>query len=304
MFSDTTRGTEHDMADARKGAPVAIAAAVLIGGAMAWAGSQGGVALRGVPVFALCVGIAYLVQWLVFVPSYLMHTEHFFDITGSLTYISVMLFAVFASGEATPRSLLLASLVLVWAVRLGSFLFRRVRRAGKDERFDRIKNSLPEFLMTWTLQGLWVSLTLAAALGAVTSANGSGALDGFGLAGLAVWLLGFGIEAAADAQKNRFRRDPANKRAFIRSGLWALSRHPNYFGEIVLWVGIAVIALPALGGWQYATLISPLFVYLLLTRVSGIPLLEKKAEERWGGQDEYEEYKRTTPVLVPRLRSR
>ncbi len=304
MFSGATRGSGHDMADARKGAPVAIAAAVLIGGAMAWAGSQGGAALRGVPVFALCVGIAYLVQWLVFVPSYLMRTEHFFDITGSLTYISVMLFAVFASGKATPRSLVLTALVLVWAVRLGSFLFRRVRRAGKDERFDHIKNSLPEFLMTWTLQGLWVSLTLAAALGAVTSDEASGALDGFALAGLAVWLVGFAFEATADAQKNRFRRDPANKGTFIRSGLWALSRHPNYFGEIVLWVGIAVIAFPALGGWQYATLISPLFVYLLLTRVSGIPLLEKKAEERWSGQAEYEEYKRTTPVLVPKLRAR
>lgn len=249
-------------------------------------------------MFALAVAIAYLAQWVVFVPSFLLHTEHFFDITGSLTYISVMLFAVFAAGSPGPRSFLLAALVLVWAARLGSFLLRRVKRAGKDVRFDEIKLSFTRFLMTWTLQGLWVSLTLAAALAAVTSGNERG-LDVWAWVGLIVWVVGFGIEAAADLQKSRFRADPANKGEFIRSGLWALSRHPNYFGEIVLWTGVAIIAFPALGGWQYATLISPVFVYLLLTRVSGIPLLEKKAEERWGGREDYEQYKRTTPVLVP-----
>jgi len=291
------------MSDARKGSLAAIAVAVLVGVGVAWAGSQDGAVIGGVPVFAAAIGIAYLAQWIVFIPSYLLHTEHFFDITGSLTYISVMLFSVLAGGSAGPRSILLAVLVLVWAGRLGSFLLRRVRRTGKDVRFDEIKNSFSQFLMTWTLQGLWVSLTLAAALAAVTSGGGSGELDVFAWVGLAIWAVGFGIEAMADLQKNRFRADPGNKGEFIRSGLWALSRHPNYFGEIVLWVGIAIIALPALSGWQYATLISPVFVYLLLTRVSGIPLLEKKAEERWGGREDYEAYKSATPVLVPRPRN-
>lgn len=285
------------MADKRGTAVVGTVAAVAIGAATAWAGSRGGATLGGMPVFATAVGIAFLVQWLVFVPSFLMHTERYFDITGAVTYVSVMAFAVFASGDVGVRSLLLLALVIVWAGRLGSFLFRRVRRAGKDVRFDAIKQSLPDFLMTWTLQGLWVSLTLAAALGAVT--GGAGGLDAFAIAGLCVWLIGFGLEATADRQKGRFRADPANKGRFIRSGLWALSRHPNYFGEIVLWTGVAIIAFPILGGWRYATLISPVFVYLLLTRVSGVPLLEKNAEERWGGQDDYEEYKRKTPVLVP-----
>lgn len=287
------------MADKRGTAVVGTVAAVAIGAAIAWAGSQGGATIGGAPVFAIAVGIAFLVQWLVFVPSFLMHTERYFDITGAVTYVSVMAFAVFASGAVGARSLLLLALVIVWAGRLGSFLFRRVRRAGKDVRFDAIKQSLPDFLMTWTLQGLWVSLTLAAALGAVT--GGAGRLDAFAIVGLCVWLIGFGFEATADRQKGQFRADPANKGRFIRSGLWALSRHPNYFGEIVLWTGIAIIAFPILGGWRYATLISPVFVYLLLTRVSGVPLLEKSAEERWGGQDDYEEYKRTTPVLVPWL---
>jgi steroid 5-alpha reductase family enzyme len=286
------------MADKRSAAIGASAVAVLIGGAIAWAGSQGGAAVRGIPVFAIAVGLAFLVQWLVFIPSYLMRTERYYDLTGSLTYISIMLFAVLASGHADARSILLLMLVLVWAGRLGAFLFRRVLLAGKDSRFDELKSSFSRFLMTWTLQGLWVCLTLAAALAAVTSNTPAG-FDAFALIGLLVWLTGFSIEAVADHQKSRFRADSANKGAFISSGLWAWSRHPNYFGEIVLWTGVAIIALPALTGWQLATLISPVFVYLLLTRVSGIPLLEGKADEKWGGQEAYETYKQRTPVLVP-----
>ena len=108
------------------------------------------------------------------------------------------------------------------------------------------------------------------------------------------------IEIIADRQKSKFKDDPNNEGKFINVGLWAWSRHPNYFGEIVLWTGMAIVAVPVLQGWQWATLISPVFVAFLLIRVSGIPLLEKKADERWGGQEDYEEYKRRTPVLVPR----
>jgi steroid 5-alpha reductase family enzyme len=126
-------------------------------------------------------------------------------------------------------------------------------------------------------------------------------LDAFAVIGLLLWVLGFGIEVVADAQKSRFSAKPENRGRFIQTGLWARSRHPNYFGEILLWIGIAVIALPVLRGWQWVTLVSPVFVALLLTRVSGVPLLEKRADEKWGGQPDYETYKKTTPVLIPRL---
>ncbi len=279
---------------------VGSAAAVVVAALVGWAGSRGGATIGGVPVLALVFTWVFLVQWLAFVPSYLRRTERFYDLTGSLTYVTAMALAVGLSQATNARSLLLLALVLVWAARLGSFLFGRVLRAGKDDRFDQIKTTSSRLFMTWTLQGLWVNLTLAAALATVTS-PATGDLGAFAYAGLAVWLIGFALEATADWQKSRFRADPANKGSFITSGLWSVSRHPNYLGEIVLWVGIAIMALPVLEGWQFATLISPVFVFLLITRVSGVPLLEKKADAAWGGQEAYEAYKRRTPVLVPFL---
>jgi steroid 5-alpha reductase family enzyme len=118
--------------------------------------------------------------------------------------------------------------------------------------------------------------------------------------GIIVWIGGFAIEVVADRQKSVFKQDPSNQGRFIKTGLWAWSRHPNYFGEIVLWTGVAIVALPVLSGWRWATLISPLFVILLLTRVSGIPMLEARAEERWGDEEEFRRYTKDTPVLIPR----
>lgn len=271
---------------------------IFIGILVAIAGSQGGSRVGEVPVFALSVGLAFLVQWVVFIPAYLKQTEKFFDLTGSITYISVISIAALLSKNLDASSILLWALVVIWAGRLGTFLFGRIRKAGKDDRFDDIKPSFIQFLNVWTIQGLWVTFTMAAALVAITSTNHK-ALDIFAYVGFLIWLLGFSIEVIADAQKSRFNANPENKGKFIQTGLWSRSRHPNYFGEIILWVGVAVIALPVLQGWQWIALISPVFVTLLLTRVSGIPLLEKKADQKWGGQDDYEAYKKNTPVLIP-----
>ncbi len=271
---------------------------LVLAAVIAWAGSQGGVAIGSIPVFALVVGLTFLIQFCAFVPAYLTQSERFFDLTGSLTYISMTSLAAALSAPLDARSILLVVLVIVWSGRLGAFLFRRVRRAGKDRRFDDIKPSLVRFLNVWTIQGLWITLTAGAALAAISSAHHA-EFDAFAVIGAGVWLLGFAIEATADLQKNRFRAEAANKGRFISTGLWSWSRHPNYFGEIILWLGVALIAFPALQGWQLVTLISPVFVFLLLTRVSGVPLLEKRADETWGGQTDYEDYKSRTSVLVP-----
>jgi steroid 5-alpha reductase family enzyme len=276
---------------------------ILIGYIVALAGSQGGATLGGIPVFTLVVALAFLIQWLVFIPAYIYQTEKYFDITGSITYITMTGVALCYTRYSIPldaRSILIATLVIIWAIRLGTFLFSRIRKAGKDDRFDEIKLNFFRFLNVWTIQGLWVTFTAAAALVAITSATRKG-LDAFAIIGALVWVIGFVIEVTADAQKSRFNADPSNKGKFIRTGLWSRSRHPNYFGEIVLWIGIAIIAIPVLQGWQWVAMISPLFVTLLLTRVSGIPLLEKKSDKKWGGQADYEEYKKNTPVLIPRL---
>lgn len=291
--------TVTPMNDQTRNSVIGITVAVVIGGLVAWAGSDGSAQVSGLPVFALCGALAYLVNWMAFVPANAAKTERFYDLTGSLTYTSIIVVAVLASGDLDARAWIVAAMVVVWAARLGSFLFRRIRRDGKDGRFDQIKQSTVRFLMTWTLQGLWVLLTAAAALAIITNQERA-PLEWVAFVGMAVWAAGFAIEVVADRQKSAFRKDPANEGRFIDTGLWAWSRHPNYFGEITLWTGIAIMALPILSGWRWVVLISPIFVFLLITRVSGVPMLEQRSDKRWGGQPDYERYKERTPVLVLR----
>ena len=274
--------------------------ALLLGAGIGWAGSQGSAAYGAIPIFALGGIVIYLLHWLAFIPAWIYQTEHYFDLTGSITYLSSLAAVAILHPSLDIRGLVLCLLIAIWAIRLGSFLFTRVKRAGSDSRFDLIKINFFRFLLTWTLSGTWVYVTMAAALAAVGSTE-SAPLDTWFAAGLALWLAGFVFEVTADTQKTRFRADPANEGKFIASGLWSISRHPNYFGEIVLWIGIAVIAFPVLSGWQYITLISPVFVIFLLTRVSGINMLERAGEQRWGDDPEYQAYLDSTPALVPFL---
>jgi len=267
---------------------------------IAWGGSQFGQTYNNLPIFALIVGLAFGINWLVFIPANIFQTEKFFDLTGSFTYITVTVVALFLTENLDNRSKLLAALVIIWAVRLGSFLFNRIMQDGKDDRFDDIKPNFLRFLNIWTLQGLWVTLTAAAALITITSSVRK-ELDYFAYIGLAVWVIGFLIEVVADYQKRQFKKNPANKGRFIQTGLWSKSRHPNYFGEIMLWTGVFIISIPVLQGGQWVAILSPIFVFLLLTKVSGVPGLEAKAEKKWGGQTDYEKYKKNTPILVPKI---
>ncbi|HBR90022.1 MAG: hypothetical protein CMH38_11255 [Microbacterium sp.] len=290
------------MTSATRASLVAIVVALALGGLVAWAGSQGTALVAGIPLFALAVAAAFAVQVIVWIPSQLGRTEKFFDITGSLTFIGVSVAVLLLAPVADARGWVLAAMIVLWAVRLGAFLFVRVHRSGGDDRFDVLKTNPVRFLRVWVLQGAWVSLTASAAWIAMSSETRA-PIGWLAVVGIAVWVLGMVVEIAADAQKTAFKADPANKGRFIRSGLWSRSRHPNYFGEIVIWLGVFLVAAPVLTGWQWVALISPLFVILLLTRVSGIPLLEQKADRTWGGEDDYEAYKKRTPTLIPRLSS-
>ncbi|NYF26667.1 MULTISPECIES: DUF1295 domain-containing protein [unclassified Microbacterium] len=281
---------------------IAIVVALVVGALVAIAGSQGGATIGGVPLFALAVAAAFAIQVIAFIPAMLLQTERFFDLTGSLTFFVISAALVLLAPMPDPRSWILAAMVMLWAARLGSFLALRVHKAGSDGRFDQIKGSPLRFLQVWVIQGAWVSLTAAAAWIAISADASSRAPIGWlTVVGIVVWALGMVIEIVADAQKSAFRADPRNRDEFIRTGLWSRSRHPNYFGEIVIWVGVFLTAAPVLVGWQWVALLSPLFVILLLTRVSGIPLLEARAEKKWGDRADYVAYREQTPVLIPKL---
>ena len=271
---------------------------ILLAGLVAIGIEQGSVNISGISLIYFCCAFIFLAQWLVFIPSYIFETEHYFDLTGSLTYVSVTLLAILFTVDISLRDILLALFVWIWAFRLGSFLFVRVKKAGSDGRFDLMKKDFWWFLMTWTIQGLWVFLTLAMALAAITSESKM-AIDIFAVVGTLIWIFGFSIEVVADQQKTNFKDNPDNKDKFITVGLWSWSRHPNYFGEMVLWIGIAVIAFPVLIGWQLVALISPIFVIFLLTRISGITMLESRGYKKWKDDPAYIDYLERTSVLVP-----
>ena len=259
----------------------------------------------GIELVFRAVFLAFAIQWIAFIPAYIFQTEKFYDLTGSLTYLSVVWYALTYSSEYFANlnlaNLLIVILITFWALRLGSFLFMRIHKDGEDKRFRTIKPSPSQFFMTWTLQGLWVSLCSMCALTAISTETGL-IINALLYIGLILFVTGFLIEIIADKQKSKFRAIPENKDKFITSGLWARSRHPNYFGEIVLWSGIAVMSFSSLEGLQYLTLISPIFTYLLLVYVSGVRMLEARGDIKWGNNEDYKNYKKDTPVLLLKLR--
>ena len=254
--------------------------------------------LTGIQNITSAVLIIFLIHLLVFIPSYYYQTEKFFDLTGTISYVSSVLFIFFKSNTVESinlGSLVLSTFIIIWSLRLGTFLFLRIKKAGKDRRFNQIKKSFSWFFMTFSISGMWVTICSICALTGV--ANGI-IFSSITIIGIVLFLIGFTIEIIADSQKTKFRAKDGNKDKFISSGLWKYSRHPNYLGEIILWLGISLISLSSLEGFQYATLISPIFTYLLLVNVSGINLLEKSGDKKWGKLESYKKYKEKTPRLI------
>jgi len=280
----------------------AIVSCILTAYFVAIAATVEGLLLYGAPIILLCAVVSFAVHWIIAVPSVLISSEKYFDLTGMIATLFVVFTAMFAllnSGQqGSTRSTIVAIFVSIWTLRLGTFLYKRIIKSGEDTRFREVKKSLPRFLMAWTLSALWVFLTTVNAI-TVIALNSQEPLGPFFLIGAILWILGFAFEVVADRQKKSFAELAENKDKFITQGLWSISRHPNYFGEIVLWTGIAIISLPLLSGWQYLALVSPVFVFLLLTKISGLPFLEDKAEKKWGDVKDYIEYKNKTPILVP-----
>lgn len=251
---------------------------------------------------AVSVGIQWAAALLYAIPR---KDERIFDLTGAVTHATLVRLAYRVTLEEQPtlgwRAQALTVLVCVWCARLGLFLYWRILSRGEDTRFAEIRDNKLRFLSVWTVQGLWVFLTDLPVLLSVVHGQHSADVHVLDVAGVLLWAVGFALEVAADYQKTKFRRDPRNKGKFISSGLWAYSRHPNYLGEILLWVGVFLVAVHTLQAeptYQALAAVSPAFVTLLLTTVSGIPLLEKQGDERWGKDEAYQQYKRQTSVLL------
>ena len=248
----------------------------------------------------ICIGI----QWVAWIPASIAKTERFYDLTGGLTYLIVIGFSLWAGSQSEApslRELIVSLLVVIWSLRLSIFLYLRIHRTGKDGRFDQLKTSPIRFLVPWSIQGLWVFLTMIVVIVINSQADSAPALGIWDGIGLSMWVLGFGIEAIADNQKTVFNKESNNQGKWIDSGLWAYSRHPNYLGEILLWTGIAFFGISCFTGLERVAWISPIFIYLLLTKVSGIPILDKRGLEKWGDNPEYKKYRENTPALIPRL---
>jgi len=281
---------------------------VLIAFLVSLASSQNGVSYNNYPISIICMALSFIIHWLVFIPSYFYKTEKFYDITGTVAYLSILLTTAYLINLVNDEGILLRSIisiifVMIWAIRLGIFLFKRVIKVGEDKRFEHAKKSFSKFLMFFNISALWVFLTIVNVLTMIIN-NSDSVTDLFFIIGFTIVIIGFIIEVVADMQKRKFRTNISNKGQFISSGLWSISRHPNYFGEMMIWVGMSFVTIPILIGWQFITLISPIFVIFLLTKVSGINLLEASANDKWGADKNYQDYKDKTSVLIPFLGSK
>jgi len=247
---------------------------------------------------AIALAINYVVFFMHALPQ---NSEKFFDATGSMTYLCLVVCALLLSGGRSLRQIINPIMVMIWCIRLGSFLYARILRDGKDARFDELKKTFLRWLGIWTIQSIWCFLVASPVLITVTCqscATAPGLLD---FVGWGIWICGFLFEVIADKQKEAFRTDPANKDQFITSGLWAYSRHPNYFGEVLIWIGLCISASSCFHSFQWLAWISPVTTWILLTKVSGVPMLEKSGGTKWGLDPAYCWYMDTTPCIVPAL---
>lgn len=241
----------------------------------------------------------YMTVW--FVLALVRKDNSIADIAWGLGFVLVAAVTFLRRGSSLFLPLLVTSLVAVWGARLAVHIFLRNRKRGEDPRYAEWRRKWgPSFLwrsylQVFLLQGLFL-LVISSPIILVNSNpyNPTVIVDGGSwFVGFIVWCLGFLFEAVGDAQLARFKRDPGNRGKIMDKGLWRYSRHPNYFGEALMWWGIFLVALEVPLGWT--TVVSPVLITFLLVRVSGIPMLEKK----YAGNAEFQAYARRTNAFVP-----
>lgn len=246
-------------------------------------------------LFPLIISLG--LNWLMFIPAYIFKTDKLTDISYSLTFLIVASSGLYMSGQQ-PVHFVAFAVVAIWAVRLGGYLFYRIHKMGHDSRFDEMRNSIPRFLGFWTLQGITVAVVSVPFLLIFNSTVSD--LNWIHGLGIIIFILGLVIESLADAQKFKFKIN-GNKK-WVNHGLWKKIRHPNYLGEILVWIGVWAFSLGSLTivGAAIAA-ISPVFIFILLRYVSGIPLLEESHDKKWGDVAEYQAFKKRTGLLLPKI---
>lgn len=256
--------------------------------------------------------VTVVMQLLFFAVAYGAGIDTVTDFAGSTNFMLLALLTLLADGAYTARKIAITSIVCVARLQLAGYLLYRVLKRGKDARFDEVRGSFWSFLVFWIFQMIWVWGVSLPVIFVNADAAGTeepwamGVRDGVGIAvALAGWL----IEVVADVQKNAFRSDPANKGKWCDIGLWRVSRHPNFFGEVMLWWGVFILATPSLdasptaASWSYAVIISPLLTMVILLLGSGIPTAEGDNQRRFMRTAEqkhaYLEYRNRTSPFIP-----
>lgn len=231
-----------------------------------------------------------------FIPAYLFKTDKLTDLSYSISFAVVAIITLLLH-PITPLKIVLLAMIVLWSLRIGGYLFIRIRNIKKDKRFDGIRENFFKFLGFWTLQGftVWVVLIPSILFFSVEERN----FNTLTAIGGILWFAGLLIETISDYQKYTFINDSNNKDTWIDSGLWKYSRHPNYFGEILHWLGIYIFTTSDLSGWLLLLgFVSPVYIATLIIFVSGIPKLEQYADNRWGNNPRYIEYKKRTSILL------
>jgi steroid 5-alpha reductase family enzyme len=253
--------------------------------------------------FLIALGLSVAINAIFFAFAALLRTDKVTDLSYSLSFVAMAVVLLVLGGHFTALHVGVAVLICAWGLRLGGYLFTRILKTGVDHRFDDMRDHPLRFARFWALQAItvWVVMLPAIRLSVLPAGPGISPLS---IVGAALWAVGFVIELVADAQKSAFKRAPAGRDGFMASGLWNYSRHPNYFGESLLWFGLFVAMAPAFSGWDFVTVLGPVFLTLLLLFVSGVPLLEKSADKKHGKKPAYQEYKRRTSIflILPRRR--
>jgi len=248
-------------------------------------------------ILLLVLLIIFGIQVLFFIFAAAFKTDKVTDLAYGLTFVIIAWFLLIRNGMFDLTRILLVLMVTIWGVRLAGYLFYRILKTGKDKRFDGIRENFWKFAGFWTAQTIVIFVVMLSSIIFLEQANVEWQI--LSSIGLCIWLIGFITETIADQQKFSFRNNPKNKDKWIGTGLWYYSRHPNYFGEILCWVGIFIYTIPVLTGIEWLGIISPISITATLLFFSGIPTVEKKDDERYGKNKEYRKYKKTTSVLIP-----